>query len=215
MVGEQQNENFVKLLENFARADTPPTKPLIGQIWFDKNADKMRPSVFDGVHWRNLTINQVSATEPQGQKEGDLWFDTVNNQLYIFQADGNQHTLVGPESVVGFGKTRWSTQILTDTSAVNHPVSVGFIDNVAFMVLANATFTIDQAVTPLVGFTTIGIGLTARETNSSGVAQSTTKFFGTATDSDRLGGRLADTYANRADNETITGQYNFQNGPYR
>lgn len=209
--GEQQNENFVKLLENFARADTPPTKPLIGQLWFDKNADKMRPSVFDGVHWRNLTINQVSATEPQGQKEGDLWFDTVNNQLYVFQADGNQHTLVGPESVVGFGKTRWSTQILTDTSAVNHPVSVGFINNVAYMVLADAAFTIDQTVTPLAGFTSIGIGLTARETNSSGIGQSTTKFFGTATDSDRLGGRLADTYANRADNETITGQYNFQN----
>ena len=30
--GEQQNENFVKLLENFARADTPPSKALIGSI---------------------------------------------------------------------------------------------------------------------------------------------------------------------------------------
>ena len=107
--GEQQNENFVKLLENFARADTPPSKPQVGQLWFDKNADKLRPSVFDGVHWRNLSITQVSATEPQGQKEGDLWWDTVNNKLYVFVADGNQHVLVGPESILGFGKTKWET----------------------------------------------------------------------------------------------------------
>jgi len=58
--GDAQNENFVRLLENFAKADTPPGKPLIGQLWFDKNADKMRPSVFDGVRWRNMGIVDVA-----------------------------------------------------------------------------------------------------------------------------------------------------------
>ena len=209
--GEQQNENFVKLLENFARADTPPTKPQIGQLWFDKNADKLRPSVFDGVHWRNLSITQVSATEPQGQKEGDLWWDTVNNKLYVFVADGNQHVLVGPESILGFGKTKWETSKLTDTSAVAHPVSIGYIDGSAYMVMANTAFEIDQAVTPLAGFTRIGEGLTSKGTNIDGVTSGTTRFFGTAGDADRLGGRLASTWANRNDNETITGTYSFQN----
>ena len=209
--GEQQNENFVKLLENFARADTPPSKPLVGQLWFDKNADKLRPSVFDGVHWRNLTINQVSATEPQGQKEGDLWWDTVNNKLYVFVADGNQHVLVGPESILGFGKTKWETTKLTDTSAVEHPVSIGYVDGSAYMVMADTAFEIDQAVTPLAGFTRIGEGLTSKGTNIDGVTSGTTRFFGTAGDADRLGGRLASTWANRNDNEIITGTYSFQN----
>jgi len=31
--GETQNENFVFLLENFAN-DSPPSRPLVGQIWF-------------------------------------------------------------------------------------------------------------------------------------------------------------------------------------
>ena len=47
--GEIQNENFVKLLENFASVTTPPSKPQVGQIWFDKEVNAMRPSVFDGV----------------------------------------------------------------------------------------------------------------------------------------------------------------------
>src|SRR5210317_465163 len=210
--GEQQNENFVKLLENFARADTPPTKPLIGQLWFDKNADKLRPSVFDGVQWRNLTINQVSATEPQGQKEGDLWWDTVNNKLYVFVADGDQHVLVGPESVLGFGKTRWSSEKLTDTGGTDHPVSIGYVDGAPYMVMADTAFEIDQTATPLNGFTRIGEGITAKGTNVDGVTTSaTTRFFGSATDADRLGGRLASTWANRNDNEIITGAWQFQN----
>ena len=32
--GDPVNENFVKLLENFANP-TAPRKPLLGQIWFD------------------------------------------------------------------------------------------------------------------------------------------------------------------------------------
>lgn len=209
--GEQQNENFVKLLENFARADTPPSKALIGQIWFDKNADKMRPSVFDGVQWRNLSITQVQSTQPNNQKEGDLWWDTINDKLYVWQANGNQHILVGPESITGYGKTRWSSQILTDTTGTDHPCSVGYIDDAPYMVLADTAFEIDQTKTPLTGFTRIGEGITAKGTSVDGITSSTTRFFGTATDSERLGGRLASTWANRNDNEIITGAWSFQN----
>ena len=209
--GEQQNENFVKLLENFARADTPPTKPLIGQLWFDKNADKMRPSVFDGVQWRNLSITQVQSTEPNNQKEGDLWWDTVNNKLYVWQADGDQHILVGPESILGFNKTRWSSEKLTDTTGTDHPCSIGYIDGSPYMVMADAAFEIDQTKTPLTGFTRIGEGITAKGTNVNGETFSTTRFFGTATDADKLGRKNADTYANRLENEIILGNYSFQN----
>ena len=38
--GIQQNENFLYLLENFAN-NTPPPKPISGQIWFDKEANKL------------------------------------------------------------------------------------------------------------------------------------------------------------------------------
>ena len=38
--GEALNENFVKLLENFA-GTAVPTKPIRGQIWFDTNELKL------------------------------------------------------------------------------------------------------------------------------------------------------------------------------
>jgi hypothetical protein len=35
--GEVQNENFVYLLENFANTSSP-TKPITGQLWYDKTS---------------------------------------------------------------------------------------------------------------------------------------------------------------------------------
>ena len=211
--GDAQNENFVKLLENFAKADTPPGKPLVGQIWFDKNADKMRPSVFDGTRWRNVAINQISPSTaiPQGQKEGDFWWDTTNKQLYIWDNTNTQHILVGPESVTGFGKTKWEGSKLTDTQGTDHAVVIGYSDGVAQAVISTDTFTNDQAVTPLTDFDNIARGITLNTTSTDGITSGPARFFGTATDSDRLGGRLASTWANRNDNEIVTGIWSFQN----
>jgi len=211
--GDAQNENFVHLLENFAKADTPPSRPLIGQLWFDKNADKMRPSVFDGVHWRNMGIVDVAPVtqQPQSPKEGDMWWDSTNNKLYGWTNDGAAWLLIGPESATGFGKTKWETDVLTDTGGTDHAVVIGYSDGVAQAVMSTDTFTNDQAVTPLTDFDHIGVGINMKKTNSDGVTSGTSRFFGTATDADRLGGRLASTWANRTDNEEITGSWAFKN----
>ena len=206
--GEIQNENFVKLLENFARADIPPSKALVGQVWFDKNVNKLRPAVFDGVEWRQLSLLEVSTIEPQTRKEGDLWWDSDNNQLYAWTADGDKHILIGPESIKPFGTTRWVTTKLTDTSAVEHPVTIGYIDGTAYVVLADSNFTIDQAVTPLAGFTYIKRGMTLDGTTTTGLT-TTTRFHGTASNSERLGDRPANGYAYISDNEDITGDWRF------
>ena len=34
LYGKYQNENFIRLLQNFANA-TPPTTPLQGELWYD------------------------------------------------------------------------------------------------------------------------------------------------------------------------------------
>ena len=39
--GTFQNENFVYLLENFSNS-TEPSKPLIGQLWFDSATNKLK-----------------------------------------------------------------------------------------------------------------------------------------------------------------------------
>ena len=47
--GEPFNENFVKLLENFA-STSQPANPMVGQIWFDKQDTRLK--VYDGVTFR-------------------------------------------------------------------------------------------------------------------------------------------------------------------
>lgn len=39
--GEIQNENFVRLLENFG-STTAPSKAQVGQLWFDKTVNSLR-----------------------------------------------------------------------------------------------------------------------------------------------------------------------------
>lgn len=207
--GEVQNENFVRLLENFASVTTPPAKPLVGQIWFDKNVDVLRPSVFDGVKWRQLGVLDVNATEPGTRKEGDLWWNSTDNKLYAWSSDGNAHVLIGPDSVTGFGITKWVSMKVTDTTGTDHAVSAGYIDGSIYAIIADANFTIDQTETPVAGFTDLHKGITLEGTTAND-ASTTTKYVGTATDSDKLKGRDGDTYANLADNEEITGIYHFK-----
>ena len=44
--GEVLNENFIKILENFANV-TAPTAPIKGQIWFDSTESKLK--VYSGT----------------------------------------------------------------------------------------------------------------------------------------------------------------------
>lgn len=94
--GEFQNENLLKLLENFANT-SQPNKPIEGQIWFHTSEKKFY--VYDGEYWKGVA-NLESASESniptntKSPKQGDLWFNTTKKQLHIY--DGNDYLVVGP-----------------------------------------------------------------------------------------------------------------------
>ncbi len=92
--GEVQNENFLKLLENFSKS-SPPTKPIEGQLWFDSVKNKLNS--YDGAKWKSLANIEVTNTNPLNTKnfsEGDLWYNTDTFQLFSF--NGNSFNLIGP-----------------------------------------------------------------------------------------------------------------------
>jgi len=92
--GEIQNENFLKLLENFSNT-TPPEKPIEGQLWFDSSSNFL--NVYNGVDWKNLAHLVVSQENPNDTKTfqaGDLWYDNLNQQLYAH--NGTNFSLIGP-----------------------------------------------------------------------------------------------------------------------
>ncbi len=47
--GEYINENFLKLLENFA-STTEPSNKITGQLWFDTSVNKLK--VYDGSRFK-------------------------------------------------------------------------------------------------------------------------------------------------------------------
>lgn len=89
--GEYINENFVKLLENFA-SESQPTNPIKGQLWYDTTENRLK--AYDGSTFR-LGSGPIVATEVNANLvQGDIWIDSAENQLYFY--DGEDLQLAGP-----------------------------------------------------------------------------------------------------------------------
>ena len=88
--GELYNENFLRLLENFASetdSDSPgaPTGAVRGQLWYDSTAHAMK--FYDNTAWYPLTSGKIGTALPVDASEphypGDLFFHTSEEQLYV------------------------------------------------------------------------------------------------------------------------------------
>ena len=190
--GEIQNENFVFLLENFSGANPPP-KALSGQIWFDSGVKKLK--FYDGSKFRTTGGAEVSETTPAGLTEGDFWWDTSNEQLYAY--NGTDFILVGPQDA-GDGVTQMQSRTVRDTLGNTRSVIVSLIEDEVIHIISNVQFTIDSADSEnaIPGFDVVRKGLTLKNTiNSAGGVTSTDhRFWGTASNAEKLGGVAAANY---------------------
>lgn len=196
--GEIQNENIVRLAENFSNS-TSPSAPLEGQIWWDSTANTMQ--VFDGVNWRPLTGFSSAASAPANPYVSDQWWDSVNQQYRIYT--GSEWVLVGPQYSVLDSKSGAFVDNVWDTNGVKHTiVTVYHNANLTSIVSRDAEFTPNVVVT---GFSTIKTGTSF----SSSVAD--IKYHGTATNSELLGNLTPAQYL-RSDVDTISsGRLSVQN----
>lgn len=195
--GEIQNENFLFLLENFSNANPPP-KPLSGQVWYDSSNSKLK--FYDGTKFRTTGGAEVGSTAPVGLTVGDFWFDTVNKQLYSW--NGSDFTLIGPQGVAGSGTTQMISRSVREsgTGTAHAIIEARVNGSTVYVVSPDAAFTLDTGSTnpPLAGFTKIHQGVTLAHTdddiNYPGQTTSNHRFWGTATNAERLGGYDATSY---------------------
>lgn len=138
--GEVQNENFLYLLENFAN-DAPPSRPLLGQIWF--NTSENVANVYNGTTWSPIGAAKLSATAPAAPNDGSLWLDTRANQLKIW--NGTSWGFIGPEAVAGFGSTRARAASLEDSIGDPRPVIFLETDGAIFAICTAESFTINPS----------------------------------------------------------------------
>lgn len=92
--GESQNENFIHILENFAGVSAP-ISPLKGQFWFRVNTNDKGESLntFDlllnngtpaNPDWKIVANIILDDAEPIGATAGNVWFNTHNKVLSIY-----------------------------------------------------------------------------------------------------------------------------------
>ena len=133
--GEAFNENFVKIVENFA-STSAPSNPLIGQLWYDTSENRLK--IYDGSTFRTAGSPTVSATQPQ-MVSGDLWIDNAENKLYFF--DGTDLVLVGPQYNAAQGKTGLEAVTMVDTSTQVRTVLAMYIGGVLAGIYSRFQFT--------------------------------------------------------------------------
>jgi hypothetical protein len=170
--GERLNENFVKILENFANT-TAPAKKIKGQLWYDTLTNQIK--VWNGNKFKPVGSSTNANSAPTNANLGDTWFDTNNLQLYVY--NGSAWTLIGPTTVAGSGNTAVVSDSIRDNVGVFKSV-LKFVTNDLIVAMVSAEEFIP--LTAITGFATVFKGITL----STSVSQN--RFRGVATSAQNL-----------------------------
>ena len=172
-------ENFLHLLENFAKSSAP-VRPIEGQLWFDTTVGTNQLKVYDGTNWvasggLKKALNQPAASE---SITGDLWVDTDNQQLYLFTGTG--WILIGPDYSSGLS-TGAKPLTITGTDDLSHTVVQLEVNAKPIAIIATDSFTPKSTIS---GFSMIfpGFNLSTADITGAGVG----KFYGTAEKAENL-----------------------------
>lgn len=150
--GELVNENFVKLLENFAKSDAP-AQPLEGQLWYDAANKDIK--VYRDSGFAPLSVLSSGGNEPSSPVLGDQWWDTVDAQLKLY--NGSSWIVVSPGYTTSQEISGAIVENIRDVSSVEHVITKIYAGGELI-----AIFSKDNEFVPissLVGFSSIKPGL--------------------------------------------------------
>ena len=170
--GERLNENFVKVLENFANTTAPANK-IRGQLWYDTLANQIK--VWNGNKFKPVGSGTNSSSTPTNANTGDMWFDTNNLQLHVY--NGTAWTLIGPTTVAGSGQTSVIPDTVLSSAGVFKSILKFIVNDQITAIVSPEEFNPLVAIT---GFATIFKGITL----STAVSQA--RFTGVATQATNL-----------------------------
>ena len=199
--GEIQNENFLHLLENFANT-TAPTKVISGQVWYDSANKKLK--FYDGTRFKVAGGAEVSSSAPSGLATGDFWWDSSAKQLYAWS--GTEFTLVGPETSPDLGSSTVVSAAVKGTisTAVGpHTILKVFANDKVVGIFSKTAFTLDTSQNPIEDFTVIKKGFTLAK-SVTGVSTDDYVMWGTAENSNKLGGFTVDQFIKVGENNFVS-----------
>lgn len=192
--GEAINENFIKLLENFADTASP-VRPIKGQLWFDTSELKLK--VFSGTEFLPVSSATISTLQPTTLGVGDLWFNDVDRQLYFY--DGSEVILLGPAYSESQRTSGIVVSTLLDTLNQTRVITSIYNNGELMGLFSRYEFT---PKSPILGYTgTIFPGFNAG--NFEGF-----KLNATANNADKLNNLAASAYALKSEANAFSGQIN-------
>ena len=195
--GEKIAENFLHILENFSNTSAP-AKPIEGQIWWDSTNQKLK--VWNGSSFQTAGGSApYQSTAPDGLAQGDIWIDSDTAQLYLY--NGTSSILVGPPGASGTNNG-FVYETILDATDTNQNITKWYNDGSLIAIVSEDAFT--PKVT-LSGFASVKKGITLT------TAIADTKFQGTASDADALGGVAAANYLRSDANDTTSGTISIAN----
>ena len=133
--GEFINENFVKILENFANT-SQPNNPLAGQLWFDTSENRLK--VYDGLGFKNGSGPIVSGTAPSTAIQGDFWIDSAENQLYFYTGASNRYAAskIWKDSQ---GKSGFEVDTIFDSNGSPHVIVTLWVAQTLIGIFSNSS----------------------------------------------------------------------------
>jgi hypothetical protein len=161
--GEAIQTDLVHILENFA-GTSPPSNPIEGQLWFDTsdpNNKKLRinDGGISGAKWSPINGLFQQPTEPTNVKVGDVWVDTGNQQLKIY--NGSNFTLVGP-NYSSTTRTGSYPVAITDIYGQAHNVIINYVNDAAVEIITADEFTPNPIID---GFLSLSPGINVSNAN--------------------------------------------------
>ena len=145
-------ENLVQMLENFAHI-IPPTGPLPGQIWFNKNTSHLQ--IYDGVMFKEINNTAISNSAPINARTGDFWFNNITKQLFFYR-NGNWQ-VIAPAYPASMKATELVAEGLTDLGGNVHPAVTLYVDGSRMAIISK-----DPSYMPIPyveGFTNVNPGI--------------------------------------------------------
>ena len=195
--GEVIAENFLHLLENFSNTSAP-SKPIPGQLWWDSTNSKLQ--VYNGTAFQTAGGSAPYQSEaPSGLSRGDIWIDSDTGQMYFY--NGTSSVLVGPPSSTGT-TNGFTFDTILDSGDNSQNITKLSNDGNLIAIISEDEFTPKSSIS---GFATIKKGITLT------TAIADTKFQGTASDADALGGVAAANFLRSNASDTTSGTISVAN----
>lgn len=204
--GRYLNENLLYLLENFAANTAPVGANTEGQLWFDKY-NKILKVFTDDAGYVPVSGVTNSGTRPIAAKDGDLWFNTVTNQIYLF--NNGEFEFIGPQYTKAQGVSGVIPVTVNDgsTSSITHNILKLQFGNLTLATLSSdAPFLPSPAID---GFTMVYPGLTLNNNVSSRGTSLNSNLLGNV-----AGSLLGDVYSKNGVTRVLSAGTNLTNSIY-